>query len=171
MGSLKRHIFLIGMPGSGKSSLGKRVANTLGLPYVDTDLMLMQILNMDTKKILETYGEKAFRNAETNLLIHLLSMQPGLISTGGGLPLIEINSKIIKDNGFVVLIDRPIESIKSNIRIEKRPLLVKEGANELSRIYELRMPLYKEVADVVLTNTRGFQEGVSELENICKSQM
>ena len=171
MERLSRHIYLTGMPGSGKSSLGKRVAASLRLPYVDTDLLLTQSLKKDTKEILENYGELAFRNAETNLLIHLNTLSPCIISTGGGVPLKEINQKIMHDNGFVVLIDRPLSMIKSNIRIEKRPLLVEKGLAELERIYEVRMPIYRKTADAILTNTANLYEGIKQLEHIIRSQM
>lgn len=171
MSALRRHIYLIGMPGSGKSSLGKRVAIALRLPYVDTDVLLTQSTKKDTKELLEQYGEKAFRTAETNLLVHLNTLAPCIISTGGGVPLKEINQKIMHDNGYVILVDRPLELIKSNIRIEKRPLLVEKGLAELERIYEIRMPIYRKTADIVLTNTKNMFEAIKQLEEIIRTQI
>lgn len=171
MNKLSRHIYLTGMPGSGKSSLGKRVAASLRLPYVDTDILLTQSLKKDTREILEQYGEKAFRDAETNLLVHLNTLSPCIISTGGGIPLKEINQKIMHDNGYVVLVDRPLSLIKSNIRIEKRPLLVEKGLSELERIYDIRMPIYKKTADIILTNTANLFEGIKQLEHLIRTQM
>lgn len=171
MNKLSRHIYLTGMPGSGKSSLGKRVATSLRLPYVDTDILLTQSLKKDTREILEQYGERAFRDAETNLLVHLNTLSPCIISTGGGVPLKEINQKIMHDNGYVVLVDRPLSLIKSNIRIEKRPLLVEKGLSELERIYDIRMPIYKKTADIILTNTANLFEGIKQLEHLIRTQM
>ncbi|MDY5731439.1 MAG: shikimate kinase [Eubacteriales bacterium] len=170
MNKLNRHIYLIGMPGCGKSSLGKRIAASLKLPYVDTDVLLTESLQMDTKQILEQYGEQAFRNAETNILSHLSAAKPCLISTGGGLPLKEINQRIMQNNGYIVLIDRPLEMIKSNIRIEKRPLLVKKGIQELDRIYAIRMPIYAKLADEILVNTSNMFEAMKRLEDIVQKQ-
>ena len=171
MTSLKKHIYLIGMPGSGKSSLGRRVATSLRLPYVDTDNLLAQIFKKDTKTILQEYGEPAFRNAETNLLIRLCAANPCIISTGGGLPLKEINQKIMKDNGYVILIDRPLDSIKSNIRFEKRPLLMGDGMKKLEQINEIRMPIYKSCADYTFNNLSNISEGINSLSKVILSQM
>lgn len=171
MNKLKRHIFLIGMPGCGKSSLGKKVSSILNLPYVDTDLLLTQLMNMDTKEILETQGEEAFRNAETNILLKLCKEEPMLISTGGGLPLKPINRKIMHDNGYIIFIDRPLKSIKANIRIEKRPLLVKKGIDELDNIYKVRYPIYTSYADTSFLNDFGYMEGLSMLEKLILEQM
>lgn len=171
MSMLQRHIYLIGMPGCGKSSLGKRVASRLQLPYVDTDVVLTELMKMDTRQILENYGEEAFRNTETNMLISLIDMQPCIISTGGGVSLKALNRKIMHDNGLVVLIDRTLEDIMGNFRIEKRPLLAKKDIDEVKKIYDDRMPIYKSIADVVFTNSEGFDAGIAGLENICNNEM
>ena len=82
---LNRHVFLIGMPGAGKSSLGRRAANELGLPFIDMDQRILELLGCaTTAEVFSRFGENAFRVAETNLLIHLTREQPAIVSTGGG---------------------------------------------------------------------------------------
>ena len=163
---MERHIFLIGMPGSGKSALGRRVALKLQTPYLDTDAYLTEITGMNTAQIYETYGETAFRDGETRLLCGLINATPGIISTGGGTALRPENRQLMRTHGFVVLIDRPIDDILMDIRAEKRPLLAQKGREEIERIYEERMPIYRSVADVVLDNGNGFHNGLASLEAV-----
>lgn len=165
---MERHIFLIGMPGCGKSCLGRRVALKLQLPYLDTDNYLTERTGMDTAQIFEIFGEKAFRDGETRLLRELINARPGIISTGGGLALRPENQKLMKNHGLIVLIDRPLEDIMVDIRAEKRPLLAQKGKEEIERIYHERWPIYAGVADVRLDNGNGFHNGLSGLEDIVR---
>ncbi len=165
---MERHIFLIGMPGSGKSALGRRVAQKLQMPYLDTDAYLTEITGMNTAQIYTTYGETAFRDGETRLLMDLIDATPGIISTGGGTALRDENRRIMRAQGYVVLIDRPIDDILLDIRAEKRPLLAQKGRSEIERIYDERMPVYRDVADVVLDNGNGFHNGLAALESLAR---
>ncbi len=163
---MDRHIFLVGMPGSGKSALGRRVAMKLQIPYLDTDTYLTERTGMNTAQLYETYGEQAFRDGETRLLQDLINATPGMISTGGGVALREENRRIMKDHGYIVLIDRPIDDIIMDIRAEKRPFLAQKGRDEIERIYQERMPVYRSVADAVLDNGSGFHSGLAGLEEM-----
>lgn len=165
---MERHVFLIGMPGCGKSCLGRRVAMKLQTPYLDTDHYLADRTGLNTAQLFTAYGETAFRDGETRLLQDLCGARPGIISTGGGLALREENQRIMKNQGYIVLIDRPIEDIMMDIRAEKRPLLAQKGKDEIERIYEERMPIYRSIADATLCNDKGFQMGITVLEAILK---
>lgn len=165
---MERHIFLVGMPGSGKSALGRRVALKLQTPYLDTDAYLTEISGINTAQLFETYGEQAFRDGETRLLCDLISATPGIISTGGGTALRPENRQLMRTHGFVVLIDRPIDDILMDIRAEKRPLLAQKGREEIERIYAERMPIYRGVADAVLDNGNGFHNGLNALEALAR---
>ena len=167
---MDRHIFLVGMPGSGKSALGRRVAQKLQIPYLDTDVYLTEVTGMDTAHLYATFGEKAFRDAETRLLQQLINATPGIISTGGGVCLREENRRIMHDHGLIVLIDRPIDDIMLDIRAEKRPFLAQKGREEVERIYNERMPIYQGAADVVMDNGNGFHNGLAALEEIVRSR-
>lgn len=163
---LERHLFIIGMPGSGKSSLGKRTAKETGMPFVDTDGLITQAAGCTVAEIFEKYGEAAFRSAETNTLSILTRVKPSIISTGGGTVMNETNRKIMKNWGLIVLIDRPLEDIMSDIKLDRRPNLQAKGLGELERLYEERMPVYRSVADVVLDNSQGYHAAVGSLMRI-----
>lgn len=165
---LERHVFLIGMPGCGKSSLGRRVGNMLHVPYVDTDQRISDVVGCTIQELFEHYGEQAFRNAETNMLVQLTRESPCLISTGGGAVMRENNRAIMRNHGVIVLIDRPLEEIMGDIKLDRRPLLAQKGLTEVERLYHERIEVYRQVADFVMDNSNGYHAGLRGLENIMR---
>ena len=167
---LDRHIFIIGMPGCGKSSLGRRVASNMGLRYVDMDQRISDAVGCTIPEIFERYGEQAFRNAETNMLIQLTREQPSLVSTGGGTVMRENNRAIMRNSGLILLIDRPLEQIMSDIKLDRRPLLAQKGLGEVERLYHERIDTYRSVADLVLDNSLGYQSGMVNMERLIRAR-
>ena len=166
---MDRHIFLIGMPGCGKSSLGKKSASYLGLNYVDMDQRIERAFGMTTSQIFQHYGEQAFRNAETNMLIQLTREPGAIVSTGGGTVLRPKNLAIMRSHGIIVLIDRPLHHIMGDIKLNRRPLLQEKGLSEVERLYYERMPIYREAADITLDNAYGYFAGVNGLEKLIQT--
>ena len=165
---LNRHVFVIGMPGSGKSSLSRKVAGRLGLPYLDVDTKIQQIAGCTVAEFFEKYGEDSFRTAETNMLIELTRQQPMLISTGGGTVMREINRLIMRNHGVILLIDRPLEHILSDIKLDRRPLLAQKGLGEVERLYRERIDTYRACADLVLVNDHDYFESVNAMERLLR---
>ena len=165
-----RHIFLIGMQGCGKSSLGKRVARETGLPFADTDALVAQSADGTVNDFFERYGEDAFRKAETNVLALLTRARPMMISTGGGTVMNPVNRHIMRSWGRIVWIDRPLEDILSDIKLDRRPTLRDGGLEEVERVYHERLPVYRDLADITIRNNQGYHMAVYMLSRLVQER-
>jgi shikimate dehydrogenase len=141
----KRNIVLTGMPGSGKSTLGKMLAEKLGREMVETDEIISKEAGTSIKEIFANHGEQHFRDLESEV-IKRFSVKSGLvISTGGGAILREENISALRLNGVIVFIDRPLDQLKAT---DSRPL--SDDREKLERLYEERYEIYKNTADIVV---------------------
>jgi len=166
-----RHLYLIGMQGCGKSSLGKRTAKETGVPFADTDALVAGSAGGTVNDFFERYGEEAFRRAETRVLAELTRAKPMIISTGGGSVMSEENRHIMRSWGTIVLIDRPLEDILGDIKLDRRPDLRPGGLEEVERIYRERIPIYRELADITLRNDQGYHMALYILTRLVKERM
>src|SRR5690606_29231119 len=120
-------IFLIGMPGSGKTTLGRQLAQALDMPFLDLDEVIEDNEQTKVGSIFNTHGEDYFRNQEKILLRTTAMEHHALVmATGGGTPCFFDNLSFMKEHGKVVFIDVPVREITSRLRkdgIAKRPLL------------------------------------------------
>ena len=167
---LDRHIFLIGMQGCGKSSLGKRVARETGLSFTDTDAMVAGSIGGTVNDFFAQYGEETFRKAETGALALLTRAKPMMISTGGGTVMNPVNRHIMRSWGTIVLIDRPLEEILTDIKLDRRPTLRDGGLEEVERVYRERIPVYRELADIVVRNDQGYHMAVYTLSRLVRER-
>ena len=165
-----RHIFLIGMQGCGKSSLGKRVARETGIPFADTDALVAQSANCTVNEFFERYGEEVFREAETNVLALLTRARPMIISTGGGTVMNPVNRHIMRAWGRIVWIDRPLEEILSDIKLDRRPTLRDGGLAEVERVYHEREPIYRGLADITVRNDQGYHMALYTLSRLVQER-
>ena len=165
-----RHIFLIGMQGCGKSSLGKRVARETGLSFADTDAMVAGSAGGTVNDFFARYGEETFRRAETGALVKLTRMRPMMISTGGGTVMNPENRHIMRSWGMIVLIDRPLEDILTDIKLDRRPTLRDGGLEEVERVYRERISVYRQLADITLRNDQGYHMAVYTLSRIVRER-
>ncbi len=153
---MNRSIFLVGMPGSGKSTIGKRLAARLGRPFIDADRELEERCGVTVATMFEIEGETGFRDRETRLLEEL-SLRDGLIvATGGGIVLRECNRELLKGRPRVIYLQATVAELWSRLRHDrKRPLL--QGEDPRRRIEQMhrdRVPLYEEVADMTAVGRR-----------------
>lgn len=165
-----RHIFLIGMQGCGKSSLGKRVARETGLSFMDTDAMVAASAGCTVNEFFEKYGEETFRRAETGALSLLTRERPMIISTGGGTIMNPVNRHIMRAWGVIVLIDRPLEEILSDIKLDRRPTLRDGGLAEVERVYNERIGVYRSLADITVRNDQGYHMAVYTLTRLIRER-
>ena len=168
---LDRHIFLIGMQGCGKSSLGKRVARETGLSFMDTDAMVAGSAGGTVNEFFERYGEETFRKAETGALAMLTRAKPMMISTGGGTVMNPVNRHIMRAWGNIVLIDRPLEEILTDIKLDRRPTLRDGGLEEVERVYHERIQVYRDLADITVRNDQGYHMAVYTLTKLIRERV
>ena len=167
---MEKHLFLIGMQGCGKSSLGKRTAKETGVPFADTDAVVAQSAGGTVNEFFERYGEEAFRRAETNALALLTRAKPMIISTGGGTVMNPVNRHIMRSWGRIVWIDRPLEEILSDIKLDRRPTLRDGGLAEVERVYHEREPVYRSLADITVRNDQGYHMAVYVLSRLVQER-
>ena len=144
---------LVGMPGSGKSTVGRQLANRLHVPFVDLDQRLEKTLGCTIRQFFENEGEERFRDIESRVLSEVVAEPGGMVlSTGGGAVLRPANRELLRQFGHVMYLRASPEDIFRRIRHDRtRPLL--QVDNPLQRIEELyvqRDPLYREIADITM---------------------
>lgn len=141
----KENIVLVGMPSSGKTSVGKAVSELLGREFIDTDVLITEKAGMQIPEIFEKYGEKYFRELERDVIEELSPRQSLVIATGGGAVLKEENVHALLRNGRIFFLDR---SLKKLTVTDDRPL--SKDRESLEKRYNERMPVYKSVSDVTV---------------------
>lgn len=149
----KQNIVLIGMPSSGKSTFGKILSKDLARPLFDTDKMIAQKAGKPIPEIFSQSGEKVFRDLETEVIFALSKEQGKIISTGGGAVLRQENVEALKQNGFLVFIDRPLENLTPTC---DRPL--SSDLDALKKRFEERYPIYNKVCDSKIKNEGNVNE-------------
>jgi len=152
-------VFLIGMPGSGKTSLGQIVAQRLGFDFIDLDRAVEEKARCAIPEIFAKQGEVGFRDLETRALCGLECNTPTLVATGGGIVLRPGNVEYMRQAGFVVYIDRPLEKILADISFSTRPLLAgADGEAKLKALLAERHGLYATTAHAVFVNDGELEE-------------
>lgn len=154
---MTRAITFIGLPGSGKSTIGRQLARHWGLEFVDSDQVLESRLGCSIKDFFASQGEVAFRDAEAQVLAELAqSDKVGILSTGGGAVLRPENRAVLHANTTVFYLQSSPEDIARRLRNDtNRPLL--QGDDPLKRLKDLlavRAPLYEETAHYIIDTVR-----------------
>jgi shikimate kinase len=151
------HCVLVGMPGAGKSTIGRQLARRLGVPFHDSDYHIEQRLGCSIRAYFESHGEPAFRDVEEQVLQELLSRSElSVVSTGGGAVLRAANRERLRTHATVFYLRAAPEEIFRRIRHDTvRPLLqVASPLERLRELYAQRDPLYRETAHYTLETGR-----------------
>jgi shikimate kinase len=151
-----RHIILIGFMGSGKTTLGKKLARALNRTFVDSDAAIEQVAGMKIREIFETYGEDHFRQLESDWIEQLSPDEPAVIATGGGMPCFNNNLQELKNKGIVLYLQRPAKELLQRLKNakNKRPLLAAMKDEEMLAFIEDKLnerEVFYLQADVVLS--------------------
>ena len=150
------NLFLVGLPGSGKSTLGRQLARRLDKTFIDADHELEQTLGVTIATVFEIEGEAGFRDREEAALAAIVTREGIVLATGGGAVIRPANRDRLKANGTVVYLHA--EPAMAWQRVRKsvhRPLLnTPDKLARLEELYRERDPLYREVADHVVANDR-----------------
>jgi shikimate kinase len=163
-------VSLIGLPGSGKSTVGRQLARRLGLPFNDSDHVIEQRLGCSIRDYFEREGEAAFRDIEESVLQELTQAGAGVLATGGGVVLRPVNRQRLREAGHVIYLRSTPEELFRRLRHDRnRPLLqVDDPLARLRGLFDERDPLYRETAHFVIDTGR---PSVSRLVNMILMQL
>lgn len=159
-----KRIFLIGYMGAGKTTVGKILAERMGLNFIDLDYYIERRFHKSVRQIFQEKGEAEFRRIEQSLLREVSLFENVLISTGGGSPCFEDNMAFMKEQGITVYLKVSVEELANRLEIAKssRPMLQGKSGEELKRFIagslEVRAPFYEQAsivfdAEIMLTET------------------
>ena len=149
------HVVLVGLMGTGKTTVGKRLARELGRRFVDSDAEIEGLHGRSVRDIFESSGEPAFRKIESELLEQLLASDVAVVlATGGGVVLAERNRRLLKQTRHVVWLRAEVGTLESRLRATKglarRPLLDGDLRQRLEVLSHERADLYREVATSII---------------------
>lgn len=166
------NVFLIGPMGSGKTTIGQRVAKILDLEFFDCDHELESQTGASVSLIFDVEGEQGFRERETRMLEQLTGRQGVLVATGGGAVLKKQNRELLKRNGLVVYMSTSVpQQLRRLNRDRSRPLLQTSNRKvKLARLAAERNPLYEQLADIEFpSQNRGLNVTAQALADLIRS--
>jgi shikimate dehydrogenase len=154
----KENIVLIGMPSSGKSTIGKILSEQLNKKLIDTDELIVNKINMSIAEYMKTHSEKEFRDIETECVKEAAKMSNVVVATGGGAILRTENVNALKQNGKLYFLKRNLELLTPT---QSRPF--SSDMEALKKRYTERLPIYESVCDVVIDNNNEISDAVKQI--------
>ena len=154
-------ICIIGMPGSGKSTIGRILSEKLNYEFFDTDEEIETLTGSKIKDIFKKQGESRFREIETGVLKKLINFNRVVISTGGGIIL--NNQKLLKKSLNIYLVCDLNVLIERASRNKKRPLLLEDIENNMKNLFNHRKDLYNKISNLNINATNNLQKTVTEI--------
>lgn len=149
-------VALIGLPGSGKSTVGRQLARRLQLAFVDSDHAIEEQIGRSIREYFEREGEESFRDIEEAVINQLTQEHRGILATGGGAVLRSANRQHLRERTQVVYLTSSVDELSRRLRQDvNRPLLqVADPLNRLRELHAVRDPLYRETANFVIETGR-----------------
>lgn len=154
----KENIVLIGMPSSGKTTVGKALASATGKTFVDTDELILEKIGMPIAEYFKLHSEESFRKIESEVVASVSTLNSVIISTGGGVILNQENIDNLRKNGRIYFLDRPLDML---LTTSDRPL--SSNKQDLEKRYNERYGLYKLSADVGIDGSKSIDEVSTEI--------
>ncbi|MEO0442438.1 MAG: shikimate kinase [Pseudomonadota bacterium] len=148
---MNKNIILIGMPGSGKSTIGVQLAKELGLNFVDSDLVIQSHQGSTLQTILDSEGYQALRSIEEQELL-ALTLDNDVLATGGSAVYSDKAMKHLKQQGMIVYLDVDFEEIKKRITNEGSRGIARPPGHSIEDVYNERKTLYERYADITISN-------------------
>lgn len=153
----KQNLVLTGMPGSGKSTIGKGTAKLLNRKFADTDELIVKETGMSIPEIFEKYGESGFRKIESKVISNISKQSGMVIATGGGSVLSSENMFKLSQNGIIVFINRKLQHITAT---KGRPL--SKDKQKIAELYKERINIYKSTADKIIDPVFSVKENINK---------
>lgn len=158
-----RNIVLIGFMGTGKSTVGKRLAQLLAWDFVDTDCEIGEVTNLSVTEIFRRHGETRFRSEERIVVARLSQQERIVIATGGGTVLTPRNWEYLSQNGIMIGLYASLEAILSRIGHKNDRPLLKGPKEEIEKLWSERQACYAQADFTVDTTEKNIDEVVSEI--------
>ncbi|HIJ22846.1 MAG: shikimate kinase AroK [Gammaproteobacteria bacterium] len=161
-----QNIFLVGLMGAGKSTIGKRLAESMGKKFIDSDHEIERRTGVSIPTIFDIEGEEGFRTRETAVIDELTQQRGIVLATGGGAILRPENRSFLSARGLVIYLNASVDQLHRRTRMDRnRPLLQTDDPRaRLQSLFDERDVLYREVADLVTgTDERSVQQAIPEL--------
>lgn len=158
-----KNIVLCGFMGSGKTTVGKCLAQKLNIQFVDMDCEIERIAGMTVPEIFENFGEPHFRALESRVCEELGKKSNLVIAVGGGAILKSENQKALSNNGIIIYLEVSVNTIISRLKHDKsRPLLNQQNkADVINNLMQQRLPIYQKAADLIV-NAQGHPEQIAD---------
>lgn len=162
--SLSKSLILVGPMGAGKSTIGRLLAALLNFSFKDSDRVIEERTGADIPWIFDVEGEEGFRQRETAVLKELVNEESLVLATGGGIVIKPENRQLLISGGEVIYLTASTEQlIERTYKDKKRPLLqVDDPARKIAQLIEQRDPLYREVADYIISTDRRSPKSVAQ---------
>ena len=157
-----KNLYITGMMGCGKTSLGKAIARVTELPFLDLDDEIVRRAGKSIPEIFAQEGEEAFRQQETETLRAVSEGELQIVACGGGTVLRKENVDIMRATGAILFNDRPLEHILSDITYDGRPVIA-GGEEKLRKVYAERYEIYRTNCDLQLDNRYESAEDAAEI--------
>ena len=168
---MDKHIFLIGMMGCGKSTVGSRLSALLGCAFLDLDDEIETHEGRTIPEIFAASGDAGFRICETAALRRACAAPPCVVATGGGIITREENIALMRKSGLVVWLNRPLEDMIADVRQDTRPNLAGDKAERMRTLFAAREALYRRAAHVEFDNRLPPAQSTAQLAERLNAQL